>query len=151
MIHNNLAGLPDNSSVLFAVALIISSIPLIMSKKRLSEALVSSNIGRFVLKVTGYSESEISETVGDGGHINSAFLVGIICGALTYNISPFLIFGAIVVMIAAYLILVRPELGVLALFFFMPWLPTMVLAALVIYTSICDSDKTVPRKRIFGL
>ena len=151
VIHNNLAGLPDNSSVLFAVALIISSIPLIMSKKRLSEALVSSNIGRFVLKVTGYSESEISETVGDGGHINSAFLVGIICSALTYNISPFLIFGAIVVMIAAYLILVRPELGVLALFFFMPWLPTMVLAALVIYTSICYFIKLFRGKRIFVL
>lgn len=151
IVENTVAGLVDNSYVIMSVILIASSIPLLMSKKRLCEALVSSNVGKLILKITDYTENEANDVVGDGGQVNSAFLVGIICGALTYSLSPFYICLVLVGAVAAYLILVKPELGVLALFFFMPWLPTMLLAVLIIYTTLCYFIKLFRGKRIFRL
>ncbi len=151
IVENNVAGLTENTDVWFSIILILSSVPLIMKRKSLSEALLSSAIGRFIVNITGYTDNEVEDVVGDGGRVNSAFLVGIICGALTYRISPIYIFSAFACVIAAYLVLVRPELGVMAMFFLMPWLPTMILAALVIYTTVCYCIKLFRGKRIFTL
>ncbi len=151
VIGNNIASLLENSYIIMAVVMIVSSIPLIMSKKRLSESLVTSRVGKLIMYITGYTTDEVCDIVGDGGQVNSAFLVGIICGALTYSVSPFAICAFIVAFLGCYLVLVRPELGVLALFFLMPWLPTMVLAALVIYTTLCYGIKLFRGKRIFRL
>ena len=151
IIENNIAGLTENTDVMFSIILILSSVPLIMSRKSLSESLLSSVTGRFIINITGYTENEVSNVAGDGGRVNSAFLVGIICGALTYRISPIYIFAVLACLAAAYLVLIRPELGVVAMFFFMPWLPTMALAALVIYTTLCYFIKLFRGKRIFTL
>lgn len=150
-VENNLAGLPEDKSVITAVIMIISSIPLIMSKKRLNEALVSSNVGGFILKICGYGKTELDEVKGDGGYVNTAFFVGIIFGALTYYVSPVILLVFICAVIWAYLVLVRPEIGVLSLFFLVPWMPTMLLAAIVIYTSLCYLIKLFRGKRIFRI
>lgn len=151
ILNNDIASLVQHQQIGIAMILILSSLPLILSKKRLSEALVSSVIGRIIIKITGFTESEIFSTVGDGGHSSSAFLIGIICGALTYSISPFFILIAIVALIWAYLVLIRPEIGVVTLFFFMPFFPTMLLAAIVIYTTLCWIIKLFRGKRVFRL
>ncbi len=140
----------ENSASFVSYAAALASIPLILSKKTLAEALADSAVGRTALKIGGFRPEDL-RTEGDGGHLNVAFLLGIFLGTLTYWIpSPLLLLG-LAGIAAACLILIKPEIGVLALFFSMPWLPTMVLAALVIYTSLCLFLKLFRRKRIFRL
>ncbi len=139
----------DNGRMIFALALAVGSVPMISSKKRLNEALTSSVVGRFILKFTGFDESDLEDIRGNGGHINSAFLIGIICGALTYKLSPVLIIAAFAAVVLGYLVLIRPEIGLLSMFILMPWLPTMALAGITIYTTICYMIKLFRGKRIF--
>lgn len=151
ILNNTITELVQHEHIAVAMILIISSLPLILSKKNLAEAIVSSAAGKLLLKITGFTESEVMRTEGDGGHSNTAFLIGIICGALTYSISPLHILIAIAAIIWAYLVLIRPEIGVVTLFFAMPLFPTMLLAAVVIYTTLCWFIKLFRGKRVFRL
>ena len=151
ILHSSVTVLVENDNVFIAMILIIASIPLIMSKKNFAESMISSVVGRFIIKAAGFTELQVRDTAGDGGHSNSAFLLGIIFGALTYKISPLLILGGTAALVWAYLVLVKPEIGVLTLFFTMPIFPTMLLAAIVIYTSFCWLLKLLRGKRMFRL
>ena len=137
--------------MLLSYALIVASFPLILSKKTLGEGIVSSLIGRFLLKITGFTEEDALRSVGDSGHTNVAFLLGILFGVLSYAVHAVILFAVLAGLPFLYLILIRPEIGVMLLFFAMPWLPTMVLAAIVIYTSLCAAVKIFRRKRAFRL
>lgn len=151
ILHNSVEVLIENDNVFIALILIFASIPLIMSKKTFAESVTSSVIGRFIIKAAGFSKLQIEDTAGDGGHSNSAFLFGIIFGAVTYKISPLLVLGGGAALVWAYLVLVKPEIGVLTLFFAMPIFPTMLLAAVVVYTSFCWFLKLLRGKRMFRL
>ena len=116
----------------FTYAVGLAAIPLILSKKTLAEALVGSVVGRAMMKATGFREEDLAPE-GRGGRFNIAFLMGLFCGALTFWVpgrllvgpltAEAVVLGAIAAMFGAYLILIRPELGVLALFFLTPWSP----------------------------
>ncbi|MBQ2727444.1 MAG: O-antigen ligase family protein, partial [Clostridia bacterium] len=149
IIAGQLSELLDHSYVLISVVMIFASLPLILSGKTLAEGILSSAFGRLILNLTGYEEHDLKNTVGSGGHMNTAFLVGIICGALTYRFSPLVILIGLAGMVWAYLVLIRPEIGVLTLFAGIPWVPTMVLAAVVIYTALCWFIKLFRGKRIY--
>ncbi len=151
LVNGSFAGIPHTREMLLSYALIIASIPLILSKKTLSEGIVSSCLGRFLLKITGFSEEDARHGIGDGGHTNVAFLAGILFGVLSYAVSAIYLFAFLAGIPVLYLILIRPEIGVMLLFFAMPWLPTMVLAALVIYTTLCAAVKIFRRKRAFRI
>ncbi|MBE6724111.1 MAG: hypothetical protein E7576_02770 [Ruminococcaceae bacterium] len=138
------------TSDLLFYAIGLAAIPLILSKKTLAEGIADSAVGRLFLRITAFREEDLAPE-GNGGHLNVAFLSGIFFGILTYWIPAYLLPLGLIGLTAAYLILIRPELGVLALFFAMPWLPTMVLAALVIYTALCLMLKLFRRKRILKL
>jgi len=137
-------------NIISALAMLITSLPLAVSKKNLAEAIRSSLTGKLILKITGFSEEDLYVET-NGGHMTIAFMLGLICGALTYKISPVLILFGIFGLIFAYLVLVRPEIGVISLFFMMPILPTMTLAGLVIYTFICYIIKLIRQKRVLRI
>ena len=151
LVRGSFTGLPHTKEMLLSYALILASIPLILSKKTLAEGIVSSQIGRFLLKITGFTEEDVLRTVGDGGHTNVAFLLGILFGVLSYVVSAIYLIALLAGLPILYLILIRPEIGVMGLFFAMPWLPTMVLAAIVIYTTLCAMVKIFRRKRAFRI
>lgn len=151
IVAGQLDTLLDHSYILLSVVMIFAAIPLILSKRTLADAILNSFAGRLMLNITGYGASDLKNTIGSGGHMNTAFLVGIICGALTYRISPLYILIGIIALIWAYLVLIRPEIGVLTLFAGMPWLPTMLLAAIVAYTTVCWFIKLLRGKRIFRI
>ncbi len=150
-LKGELSAVADNTEIIFALIMLVSSIPLFMSKMTLSEALLTSKIGKLTVKLTGFSESEVSDTRGEGGHVSTAFLIGIILGVLTYYISPIVLTLVLIAAVCAYLVLVKPELGVLAMLFAVPFLETMQLAAIVIYTTLCYLIKLFRGKRIFRL
>lgn len=149
VLRNQISEILNDMNMLIALVLIFASLPLLLSRKTLSAALISSVVGKIILHITGYSAAEISTETDSGGHSNKAFLIGILLGALTYFIQPIYILGGIAALIWAYLVLVRPEIGVLTLFFMMPLFPTMLLAAVVVYTTLCWGIKLFRGKRIF--
>ncbi|MBE6625711.1 MAG: hypothetical protein E7628_00810 [Ruminococcaceae bacterium] len=137
-----------NVDLIVSVALIVSAIPLILSKKSLGESIVNTFAGRLIMKLTGYTDDDIDASTDHIGRMNIAFGVGLVCGILSYWISLIYILCAIIAVVAMYLILVRPEIGVVVLFIAMPWLPTMVLSAIVGYTAICYLIKLFRGKRV---
>ncbi len=151
ILSGQLESLLEHSYILVSVVMIFAALPLILSKNTLAEGIMTSSAGKMLLAVTGYTSADLQNTVGSGGHMNTAFLVGIICGALTYRISPAYILLGMAALIWAYLVVIRPEIGVLTLFAGMPWLPTMFLAVIVIYTTLCWFLKLFRGKRIFRL
>lgn len=139
-----------NTNVIVSGIMIAAGFPLVLSKKSLSEALCATYTGSFIRRITGFTEEDLYAQTG-GGHMSVAFLLGMIFGALTYKISPLLIVFGIAAIVCAYLVLVRPEIGVLALFFLMPILPTMALAGIVMYTFLCYLIKLIRQKRVLKL
>ncbi len=138
----------DFSSMIPTGAAILAALPLILSKSTLSEGITGSVTGRLILKFTGFTAEDVKNTVGDGGHSNAAFLVGVICGVLSHTVPPLYMLFGFFGLVAVYLVFVRPELGVLAMFALVPWLPTMVLAGLVILTALAYFVKLFRQKRV---
>jgi len=143
----------DHPQLLFSILVICSAVPLMFSRSTLRETLCSSYTGSILLRVLGYTPEEVM-VAGAGkpvSRMNVAFLCGVVCGVMTYRVDPWWILGGILALLFAYLVLGKPEIGVLTLFFVMPFLPTMVLAALVIYIFFCFALKVLRGKRIIHL
>lgn len=151
LLDSGASELLNSSEMLISVAMIIASIPLIMSKKSLGESITSTFVGRLLMKLTGYTDDDIDISSEHTGRMNVAFVFGIICGIVSYWISALYILCAIIAVIAMYIILVRPEVGVVLMFVAMPWFPTMLLAAIVAYTTVCYLIKLFRGKRILKL
>jgi len=137
-----------HDSIMAAIILIFSAIPFLLSNKNLSEALCHSNAGTLIQKLTGFTEEDMSANQ-KGGHVSTAFFLGLFLGVASYAVSPFILLGGMAALVGAYLILIRPEIGVLSLFFFMPILPTMILLGIEAYTFLCYIIKLIRKKRVF--
>ncbi len=133
----------------FAIAVICLALPLLLSRVTVCVALCTTYTGAAILRVLGYTPEDILER-GDEpvyGRLSVAFLVGILGGILTLWLQPWWVLAAFPAALYLYLVLCKPEIGVLSLFFTMPFLPTMALAALVIYTFLCFGLKVLRGKR----
>ena len=148
ILNNAIGALSANSGVLFSLILIATSIPLLFSRKNLSEGIVNSVIGRFFLKITGYNSNRNFVSHEQCGYSSIAFLSGVIIALLTHSIHPLYVFLTFAAIVWAYVELIKPEIGVLTLFFATPFLKTMFLAAIVIYTFLCWCLKLLRGKRV---
>ncbi len=151
LIAGSAASLLENFNIYVALVLLFASIPMILSKRTLANGILASVIGRALLSITGYAAADLKSKEGNEGHSSVAFVLGILLGIATYVISPIYIILAAFALLWAYFVLIRPEIGVLTLFFAMPILPTMVLAGIVIYTTLCWAIKLFRGKRILRL
>lgn len=134
------------SSIIPAI-LIFAAIPLLLSYKNLKEAIADSFIGRLLLKIIDFTPEQIINNNCRQGHMGAAFLIGLICGIFTYFLSPIYILLAFAALVWLYLIMSRPEIGVLTLFAAVPWLPTMLLAVIVLLTAFSWGIKLFRGKR----
>jgi len=148
-INGNFQTIINHPNIAVSIIMLLSSVPLILSKKNLAEALFSSRTGHLIINITGFSTVKFKNMSQSAGRMNLAFLFGIISGALTYYVSPIYIICAIILTIWLYIVLVKPEFGVLTLFFAVPFLPTMVLAVMVIFVSCSYFIKLFRGKRVF--
>ena len=150
LMRDGVISLADSPELYFTLFIVVLSIPLIISKTTLAEALCGSYTGRATLAILGYRPEQVM-LAGEGlvvSRLNVAFLCGLVMGVLTYSVSPVLLVLGLCGIVFAYLILCKPEIGVMTLCFAMPFLPTMALAALVIYVFLCFSLKVFRGKRI---
>ena len=146
--NNNVAGrYAMYLRAIEALTLAALSIPFLASKKTVSEAVCSSRICRFIVNSCGFSTDKLSVS-GKSGKFAPAFVLGLLSGAASLVISPLYILCAIAAVIYLYIILSTPEFGLLSLFFLMPFLPTMVLVGLTLFTDIAFFIKLIRRKRV---
>ncbi len=137
LLRDGVVSLSDSPELYFALFVVIVSIPLLISKVTLSDALCASYVGRALISVLGYRPEQVM-LAGEGlvvGRLNVAFVCGLVLGGLCAAL-------------LAYFILCKPEIGVMALCFTMPFLPTMLLAVLVIYVFLCCMLKVIRGKRV---
>ncbi len=142
----------DIGLIVTLVMMVIASVGLISARSTLASALLGSSVACFFLfKVVGLRR-ETLESVGESeGRFNVAFVAGLVFGAASYAISPVWLLIAIGGVIAAYLVLISPEFGALAILTLLPFAPTMVLVAAVLYTSLCLFLKVICGKRSIRL
>ena len=130
------------------VLMVIASVGLISARCTLAEALLGSSLSCFFLFHIVGIRRESLENVGESeGRFNVAFIAGLVFGCASYFVSPALLLAAIGAVIAATLVLISPEFGVLAIITLLPFAPTMGLVAAVLYTSLCLLLKVMCGKR----
>lgn len=146
-------GLNADDASLFNVyvgaASIVFSLPAIFSSKQLCDSVKSSGIMKVLLGYFAGFRIDKLEGYGDTkGRTNIAFILGMLLGAATYFVNPlYILFGAFGA-VCAYLVLCQPETGVVGIFLLLPFIPTMAVAALIIYVVLCYSFKLMQGRRI---
>lgn len=89
----------------------------------------------FLFKVVGLRRGTFEKAGEAEGRYNVAFIAGLIFGIASYFVSPVMILVGLGGIIAAYLVLISPEFGVLMMIVLIPVAPTMGLVAGVLYTA----------------
>ncbi|MBQ8552449.1 MAG: O-antigen ligase family protein [Clostridia bacterium] len=138
----------DVGMVLTLVVMLIMSVMMIASRQTLANALLTSPSARFILlRVAGIRRETLEGREERDGKFNVAFIAGLVFGVLSFFVHPLFLLIGILGLIAAYLVLIKPELGVLAIVTALPFAPTMGLVAAVFYTSFCFILKVMCGKR----
>lgn len=141
---------PSLTGAIAALCCIGASLPLLMSRLTLSQAVLQSDMASRLASFLGIRRESL-RAEGACGRSNMAFIAGMLLGSLTLFIPTLYVLGGLIGLLIAYRIFITPELGVVALFFAMPFLPTMVLLAAVCYTGLCYGVKLLLGKREFHL
>lgn len=142
--------LNEQTTLLFNMSICLPSSILLFSKSTLAEAICKSAVGRLILWILDYTPEEL-RLAAQGEPVSQqywAFIWGTVFGTVSIFVSPLWILGAVALFIGAYLILQKPEIGVVMLFFVMPLLPTMALAGITIFVFISTMLKVLRGKRI---
>ncbi len=138
----------DIGLIVTLIFMVIASVGLISARCTLSQALLGSSLTCFFLfNVVGLRRESLDGIGESEGRFNVAFVAGIVCGVISYFVSPVYILLAMAALIAAYLVLVSPEFGILAIITLLPFAPTMGLVATVMYTVLALLLKVVRGKR----
>lgn len=133
-------------TLVVSVVLIGVSLPLLSCNDSLSRALAQSRLAPPILSLLGI-RGEALRMEGSAGRSNVAFALGMLVGLCSFFVSPVWITAGMLGIFLAYRVFVTPELGIAALFFGMPFLPTMLLVALVLYIASCFLVKWILGKR----
>ncbi len=138
----------DYKTVLVGAVLMIMALPLIFSNQTLAEALRESRIMSFVIfDIIGANRESFTKNITRRDHLYTPFILGMILGLLSIAVDPLYIIAAIIGLIGAFSVLMIPEFGVLLLVVLAPFAPTMALAVLTLYVTICFAIKLLCGKR----
>ncbi len=136
-----------------------SAFPMLFSSKNLaraiSESLVFSTVVFAFLGFSSVALKKYSESGGSKRYFISAF-TGALLGCLSFFVSPVLLAIGAIAAIWCIIVYCNPEIGVLSAVFVAPFLtfigsPSIILAALVLFTFICMCIKAFFGKLIIKL
>jgi len=134
------------------VGVMAASIPAVFVTRSLSECILGSSITELLLiKFLGVRRVSLERKKTVKGWTSLAFILGTIAGISTIFVTPLIVPLAFGAFIGAVLLISIPETGVLLIMFALPFLPTMVLAALIIVTAMCYFLKLIRGKRTLKL
>lgn len=144
--------------LLIGCVLMTASLPMLLSRQPVSEALLGSAILRpLLLNVAGIPRELLeNRRVPGGGRQNVAFILGMLFGALTYYIPSHLMLLGFAGAGAMLLIFSFPETGLLAMIALLPYLsvlshPSIMLAGMVLLTTLSYLIKLLRGKRVLRL
>ena len=136
-------------------ALIVVSLPLILSKKRLGEALVGGVVtGYLLVDFLGFDEEKFkSDESRFGGYYSMAFLLGALFGLFSYFIDPITFVEIAAVLVVFAFIMTFPEIGMMFTFGLLPFTgvfknPSLVVMMLLIFVFVGFSFKFIRGKRV---
>lgn len=129
---------------------IVVSVILLFSKKTLISVINESCALNFILFDFLALRKVSSKDCEQTSHFGAGFAVilGILFGALSLVIEPYITAIVLFVIVACVVVLHSPESGVITMFLILPFTPTMVLSGLVIVTAFSLFLKAVRRKRL---
>jgi len=132
--------------------LLFASIPCMLVKRPIGDVIGESRILSFLLfDFLGIRRASFHPDGPMIGRSNIAIITGMMVGALTFFVSPFLLLSGLLGILFLYLILTVPESGVVLIFLFLPFLPTLPLGAFTVYVFFCYLIKLFRSKRTFKL
>ena len=141
-------GEPDVGVIATLVFMLIASVMMIASRNTLASALLTSPSANILFfGVAGFRREALEEAGERESKFNIAFISGLLFGIAAYFVHPLYLILAMAGLVAAYLVLIKPELGVLGLCVILPFTPTMVLVAAVLYVTLCYFIKVLCGKR----
>ncbi len=132
--------------MLFALIILLSAIPLMSSRKTLYEGITGSRILSRILPAIGFRVDNLNYS-GSVGRSLIALILGVVFGAATYFVSPLILVGAIAGLICVYLVMAKPEFGMLCLILIAPIVPTGIDAGLIIFVAFSYVIKLMRGKR----
>ena len=109
--------------IALAASLILSSLPMMLSRKTLSEAFGESLLGSFISQSTlGISETKFDvSNVKHGNAYNFAVIAGAGVGVLSIFVEPIILFLIPAITAVAAIVLYSPEAGVVMTFISLPF------------------------------
>lgn len=138
----------DVFSLITVVLMVIAAVGMISSRCTLAEAILGSRPASFlIIDVVGVRREILEKQEEHQGRLNQAFVLGTVFGVISYFTGPVVPIIGIFALTSAYLILQSPEFGVFAIITVLPFAPTMMLVAAVIYTAFCYVLKLICGKR----
>ena len=135
--------------------LIILSFPLLSSARRLGETLVSGVVtGYLLVDFLGFDKEKFrSDDTRFGGYYSIVFLIGSLCGLLSYFVSPLMFVELALVFVVFAIIMSFPEIGMMLTFGFLPFTgifenPSLVIMMLVLFVFTGFAFKFIRGKRV---
>ena len=137
------------------IVLAVLSIPLVASKKRVGEALLTGKISGFVIhQMLGLDESKLEkdETKSAGSYLAS-FEIAMALGFITYFVPSIVFVAILAILLAIVMIMCFPELGIFSIIAMIPVVnvvnhPNFVIFPIIVLTSIAYVSKYIRGKRI---
>ncbi len=150
---HSMAGADTGAAdLVIAGAALLAGICLVASNIHLSDALCASALTSFLLfTVAGANKEYFRSVPKTHGRTWVAALVGALLGLAAIIIGALWTVIGCIALIAALLVYKIPEFGVIAVLFLAPFLPTMVIIALMAYLLICFFVKYFRGKRVIHL
>jgi len=143
---------PDLGYIGVLSVMLISSVAMIASKHYLAGALKSGPASRFLLfRVAGLRTNCLDHINAGVGKYLFAFFFGLLFGFSSFIIHPLTVIAATVLAGVLCLVFIKPEFGLLAIMTALPFLPTMVLVAAVLFVALSYIIKVMLGKRTLKL
>ena len=139
----------DTSRLAVGIGLIVAGVLMLFNDVTLGEVLCESRGANLILfGFFGARRDTFAVGVSEKKHKGyTACAFGIFLGAVSFYIEPYILLMALVAAIMMYIVLLSPETGTLLMIVLLPFVPTMFLVALTIWTVFSFVIKLIRGKR----
>lgn len=139
----------DTSRLAVGIGLIVAGVLMLFNDVTLGEVLCESRGANLILfGFFGARRDTFAVGVPEKKHKGyTACAFGIFLGAVSFYVEPYILLTALAAAIMMYIVLLSPETGTLLMIFLLPFVPTMLLVALTVWTMFSFAVKLIRGKR----
>ena len=142
----------DTDALVSGLIFMLLSVPLLFSGKTLAAAVSSSRfISYIAFDILGYRREEASSKGRVYRRADTSFILGMILGLFSFYFSPGRIIGVLLSLVMFYVIMSKPETGIILLYALFPFLSQHQLAIFITITSISYVVKLICGRRTLRL